>query len=132
METRPYFLLGDLFVNVTVGALVGVVCAALIGPAWNMWLGMFAGMALGMLIALVLSLGIFAVLFGAMEVMVPTMLTGMVVGMVVGMAGPMMEVGLLDGARWGAVLGVGCLAATYAANAVITRRTDDTQNTWNA
>ena len=125
MEVRPYFLLGDLFVNTAVGALVGVASAAIFGPAWNMWVGMFAGMALGMLIALVLSLAVFAVLFGAMEVMVPAMLTGMVVGMVVGMEGPMIEVSLLDGARWGALLGLVCLAITYAMNAVITRQTNN-------
>ena len=123
METRPYFLLGDLFVNAIVGSLVGLTCAALLDPSWNMWLGMFIGMALGMAIALVLSLGLFAIFFGAMEVMVPAMLTGMVAGMVVGMAAPMTEVRLHEGALWGAVLGLASLVFTYAANAVLTRRT---------
>jgi hypothetical protein len=127
VETRPYFVLGDLLVNTAVGALVGLACAALLSPAWNMWLGMFVGMALGMAMALVLSLGLFAVLFGAMEVMVPAMLTGMIAGMVVGMAAPMTEVGLAQGARWGALLGVGCLIATYAANAVLMRQTTHRQ-----
>jgi hypothetical protein len=122
METRPFFLLGDLIVNTTVGALVGLACAALFGPAWNMWLAMVIGMALGMAMALVLSLGLFALLFGAMEVMVPAMLTGMVAGMVVGMAAPMMEVSLGDGARWGALLGLLCLVMTYAANAALKRQ----------
>lgn len=122
METRPYFLLGDLLVNTAVGALVGLICAALFHPGWNMWVGMFLGMTLGMAIALVLSLGLFAVVFGAMEVMVPAMLTGMIAGMVVGMAAPMTEVSLWDGARWGGLLGVGCLIATYAANAVLKRQ----------
>lgn len=36
METRPYFVLGDLLVNLATGALVGLACAALSGPAWNM------------------------------------------------------------------------------------------------
>ena len=129
METRPYFLLGDLFVNTTVGALVGVSSAAIFGEAWNMWLGMFSGMVLGMLIALVLSLAVFAVLFGAMEVMVPAMLTGMVVGMVIGMYGPMTEVSLVDGARWGAMLGLACLVTTYAANALLTRQTRNSTET---
>lgn len=123
METRPYFVLGDLLVNLATGALVGLVCAALSGPGWNMWLSMFVCMVLGMAIALVLSLGVFAVLFGAMEVMVPAMLTGMVAGMVVGMAAPMTEVSLWDGIRWGAGLGVVCLLVTYAANAVLLRQT---------
>lgn len=123
MEIRPYFLLGDLFVNATVGSVVGLACAALLSPAWNMWLGMFVGMAMGMVMALVLSLGLFVVLFGAMEVFVPAMLTGMIVGMVVGMAAPMIEVSLWDGVRWGALLGVLCLAVTYMANAALTRGT---------
>lgn len=123
METRPYFLLGDLIVNTAVGAFVGLACAALFGPAWNMWLSMFIGMALGMAMALVLSLVVFAVLFGAMEVIVPAMLTGMSTGMVVGMAAPITEVGLGDGAYWGALLGFVCLVVTYAANAVLLRQT---------
>ena len=123
METRPYFVVGDLIVNTSVGALVGLACASFFGPAWNMWLSMFIGMALSMTMALVLSLVIFAVLFGAMEVLVPAMLTGMFAGMVVGMAAPMTEVGLWDGARWGALLGVVCLVVTYAANAVLLRQT---------
>jgi len=123
METRPYFLLGDLFVNSAVGALVGLTCAALLDPSWNMWLGMFVGMAMGMAMALVLSLAVFALLFGAMEVMVPAMLTGMIAGMVVGMAAPMTPVSLSEGARWGALLGLVCLAVTYAANTVLRKQT---------
>jgi hypothetical protein len=123
METRPYFIVGDLLVNTATGALVGLCCAALFGPGWNMWLSMFIGMALGMAMALLLSLGVFAVLFGAMEVMVPAMLTGMAAGMVVGMAAPMTEVGLGDGARWGALVGVACLLLTYVANAALLRQT---------
>ncbi len=123
METRPYFLLGDLLANVVIGALVGVTCASLFDPSWNMWLGMFLGMALGMAIALVLGVGLFFIFFGAMEVMVPTMLTGMVTGMIVGMAAPMMEVHLPDAARWGAASGIGCLGFTYVVNAFLTRRT---------
>jgi hypothetical protein len=45
IETRPYFVLGDLVSNIAVGALVGVVMAAVLGPAWNMFLAMFVTMA---------------------------------------------------------------------------------------
>ncbi len=50
MEKRPYFIAGDMLVVSTTGALVGLSCAALFGPAWNMWLSMLIGMAIGMLI----------------------------------------------------------------------------------
>lgn len=123
METRPYFLLGDLLANVSTGALAGLACAALFDPAWNMWLGMFLGMAIGMAIALVLGVGLFFIFFGAMEVMIPTMLTGMVAGMIVGMAAPMTGMSLLDGIRWGALSGIGCLGFTYVMNALLAGRT---------
>ena len=91
METRPYFLFGDLLANGLAGVLVGVVMAALFGPGWNMILAMFVGMALGMIISLPIALPLGA-LFGAMEVMVPVMTTGMVAGMVVSMASAMATV----------------------------------------
>ena len=121
LETRPYFVFGDLLANASVGAAVGLICAACFGPAWNMVLAMFAGMALGMALSLPPALG-FGALFGAMEVMVPVMTTGMVAGMVVSMAGAMGEVSLARGAQLGLTSGVGVMVATYAANAVIRRR----------
>ncbi|MFQ5697117.1 MAG: hypothetical protein ACE5IL_02400 [Myxococcota bacterium] len=42
MESRPYFILGDLLANGVIGALVGLVCVGLMGPSWNMWLGRWA------------------------------------------------------------------------------------------
>jgi len=122
METRPYFVLGDLLANVATGALVGLVMAGLFGPAWNMLLAMFAGMALGMAISLPPAL-LFGAFFGAMEVMVPVMTTGMVAGMLVSMAAAMGEVALGHGASLGAWSGAGVMLATYVANALIRRRT---------
>jgi len=121
METRPYFVLGDLLSSCGVGALVGLAMAALVGPGWNMVVAMLVGMALGMAIALPFALGLGA-LFGAMETMIPVMTTGMVAGMLVAMGAAMQVSSLSHGAALGALSGFGVLAATYLANAVLRRR----------
>ena len=84
MDSRLYFVLGDLASNLLVGALAGWLSALVIGVGWNMWLAMFLAMALGMLVGLVLFFPL-GMAFGAMEVMLPTMFSGMLSGMVVGM-----------------------------------------------
>ena len=121
METRPYFVLGDVLANSVVGALVGLASAAVFGPGWNMIIAMLAGMALGMVISLPALLG-FVVLFGAMEVMVPAMTTGMVAGMVVSMSATMGDLTLAQAALLGAKSGLGVLVAIYLANVVVKRR----------
>jgi hypothetical protein len=122
METRPYFVLGDLLANAMAGTLVGLAMAALFGPSWNMFLAMFVGMALGMALSLFVALPMGA-LFGAMEVMVPVMTTGMVSGMVVSMAATMtakMEpLSFSQAAELGLYSGIATLAACYVANAWI-------------
>ena len=119
METRPYFIFGDVLANSLSGIVVGAARAALFGPRWNMILAMFVGMALGMVISLPIALPLGA-LFGAMEVMVPVMTTGMVAGMVVSMASAMASpaepISLGRGAELGFYSGLGTLAACYAAN----------------
>jgi len=121
LETRPYFLVGDLLANVTVGALVGVASAAVFDPGWNMILAMLAGMALGMVLSLPSLLG-FVALFGAMEIMVPAMTTGMVAGMVVSMSATMEELPFASAAALGAKSGLGVIVAIYLANAIVKRR----------
>ena len=121
METRPYFVLGDLAANALAGVFVGCVCAALFGPSWNMLLAMVVGMALGMALSLPVAFAAGA-LFGAMEVMVPVMTTGMVVGMVVSMAAAMGDVGYGWAAQAGVWSGIGVVIATYVANVLIKRR----------
>jgi len=81
MDSRLYFVLGDLFSNVLVGALVGWICALLVVVGWNPALSMLLGLTLGLVLALVswIPLGM---LFGAMEVMLPVMLSGMLSGTV--------------------------------------------------
>ncbi|MGE4651801.1 MAG: hypothetical protein AAEJ53_13010 [Myxococcota bacterium] len=121
METRPYFVLGDVLANSVVGALVGVASAALFGPGWNMIIAMLVGMALGMVISLPALLG-FVVFFGAMEVMVPAMITGMVAGMVVSMSATMGPLSFASAAVLGVKSGLGVLVAIYLANIIVKRR----------
>ena len=77
MDHRLYFVLGDLFANLTTGALVGWLSWLIVDPGWNMWIAMFLMMVISMFVAIILWIP-FSVLFGAMEVMVPLMFTGMV------------------------------------------------------
>ena len=123
MESRPYFICGDLLACAGTGALVGLACAAMIGTSWNMLLAMIVGMVLGMALAMVLLI-CFLVLFGAMEVMLPGMLAGMLAGMVVSMAGAMSELSKGDGAALGTVLGVSVMIFTYAMNACLCGKVD--------
>ena len=117
METRPYFILGDIVANLVTGVAAALATVALIGPGWNMLVGMFVGMALGMALAMLLSLAVFAAFFGAMEVMLPAMLTGMAAGMWLGMAAPMGAVGALRAVEMGAATGVAVVVFTYLMNA---------------
>ncbi len=121
LETRPYFILGDLAVNVLAGSVVGLVVAALFGPAWNMLLAMIVAMGLGMAVSMPIAL-LCGACFGAMELMVPVMTTGMVAGMAVSMLAAEAEVAFGWAARVGAYSGVGVVVATYVANSVIKRR----------
>ena len=121
METRPYFVFGDIVANLLAGAVIGGLMALIFDPQWNMFLAMVVGMALGMVISLPLAL-LAGALFGAMEVMLPVMTTGMLAGMVVPMAAAMAEHSFADGVLLGAISGFAVLVATYIANTVIKRR----------
>jgi F0F1-type ATP synthase assembly protein I len=118
METRPYFLFGDILSNTLLGATVGALAAVCVSESWPMLVAMVVGMAAAMLIAAVFGavLGIF---FGAFEVMVPMMLTGMVAGMVIPMRAATQPLELLPAATEGAAIGLLALAATYMLNAVL-------------
>lgn len=125
METRLYFVFGDLLANSLAGVLVGLVMAAIFGPEWNMWLAMFLGMAIGMALSILVALPLGA-LFGAMEVMVPVMTTGMVAGMIVSMAAAMAPesdpIGLGRAAVLGLESGIATLVFCYVANVWIRGR----------
>ncbi len=119
---RPYFLVGDILSSVGVGVFTGLVCSALIEPGWYMLPAMLACMVLGMVLALLLGVLVFYRYFGAMEVIVPTMFTGMFAGMAVGMMAAVTAVEWPLAAGLGALIGLVTLAATYAANSMISGR----------
>ena len=118
MERRPYFLVGDLSSNASVGALGGLAVNSLVGETWPVVFGMVIWMCLGDLVALPVA-GVLSVLFGAMEVMLPVMLTGMLTGMLVGMAATMSVLSDTVAAGLGAIVGLLVLSVTYALNAYL-------------
>ncbi len=118
MDSRVYFVLGDLLSNIAIGALIGLVAVLVVGTQWNMWLAMFLMMVVGMAISFPLSLA-FGIYFGAMEIMVPAMLTGMMSGMVVGMWHPMSPLSVSEGAIVGALTGLIVLNAVWVANTAL-------------
>ena len=117
LETRFYFIMGDILSVTASGGVVAAVCFALIPPEWNMFLAMFLGMAIGMIISLITSAAIFVRYFGAMEIMVPTMLGGMFSGMFVSMAISMTELNYVSATGWGVAIGLIALVSTYLLNA---------------
>jgi hypothetical protein len=121
METRPYFVFGDLVMNALAGVVVGGLMALVFGPGWNMFVAMIAGMALGMIIALPLSL-LGSALFGAMEVMLPVMTSGMLAGMVIPMRAAMHPMSFIDGAEVGGLCGIAIMIVTYIVNAIVKPR----------
>lgn len=117
IETRIYFLLGDVASNVLVGAGVGTLAGVTL-TGWPPWLAMAAGMLGGMIAAMLLGLAL-GTLFGAFEVMLPVTLTGMAAGMAIPMAG----FGWPHCLTLGGGLGLLVLALTYLANLAL--RGDD-------
>ena len=120
IETRPYFVVGDLIANSALGALVGVCCALVIPQNWPSLVAMMAGMLLGMLIAIPVQLAS-SLLLGAFETMLPMMLSGMSSGMLVAMMASQKPVPWRDGLTAGALAGLAVVAFTYVMNALLTR-----------
>ena len=112
METRPFFVIGDLLVNLLVGGVSGLLASSVVDPSWNPIAAMFVGMLLGMLTAMPLS-AIFMPLFGAFEIMIPGAFTGMVAGMLVAMAATMRPLVGTTAIALGASCGLSCLAIIY-------------------
>jgi hypothetical protein len=115
MESRWYFIVGDLAANILVATAAVALSTWLIGGAWGMVPGMLAGMLIGMALALFPFFGLLSIALGVMEVMTPCMLSGMIGGMIGGMLD-------LTGAEiwsWGSGTGVTVLALVYALNATI-------------
>jgi hypothetical protein len=105
LDHRLYFAVGDFLANIAIGAIVGVVSWAIVGPSWNMWIAMIAMMALGNVIGLLFFFPV-GIKLGAMETMVPLMLSGEFSGMVVGMTAAMMMLSALEAALLGAASGL--------------------------
>jgi hypothetical protein len=120
METRPYFIMGDLISNILTGSLVGLLCVVILDPEWTMFSAMLLGMGIGMGFSAVFGALVLFRFFGAMEVMIPTMLTGMLVGMLVGMAASMMTLSAGTAVKIGALTGLVVLILTYIANYKLT------------
>lgn len=121
METRRYFVMGDIVSNVVAGALVGGACAVLLPPEWNMAVAMITGMALGVATSLPAGF-LLSGLFGAMETLLPVMTTGMVAGMAVAMQSSLTAIRPEDAAWIGGLCGLSVVIATYLANAFIKPR----------
>jgi hypothetical protein len=122
-ERRLYFIVGDVLAASVIGGVAGALAAAMVSPAWNMWLAMFAGMILGMAVSTPLSF-CFMPFFGAMEIMIPAMASGMFAGMWVAMAAAMRPVSPGLGLRGGMLIGIGVVIATYFINAWLRVRGD--------
>jgi hypothetical protein len=119
VETRPYFLFGDMLSTALIGTLAGCASVCVVRLGWNGILAMACGTVPGMAIALLLGAGVFFPLFGSLEVMLPGMMAGMGSGMVAGMLRAMGVVGYGSAPVIGAVVGLAALGATYAVNAQV-------------
>ena len=115
MDSRLYFVLGDLVSNILVGLVAGWLCALIIGVGWNMFLAMVLAMIIGMIVGTILWFPL-GMLFGAMEVMLPTMFGGMLSGMVVGMWAAMMPLGAGQAAVIGGVCGLVAIVTVWVLN----------------
>jgi hypothetical protein len=115
MDSRLYFVLGDLAGNILVGLVVGWLCSTIVGNGWNMFFTMLLTMALGMVVGLVLFFPL-GILFGAMEVMLPLMFTGMVSGMVVGMWCTMESMTAPTASFYGAICGLVSIVTIWVIN----------------
>ena len=116
MDHRLYFIFGDLISNISVGILLALCAALLVGTGWNMVIAMVVMMLFGMVLGLFLSLAL-GILFGAMEIMVPVMLTGMFSGMFSGMWLAMAEVPMLRLVWLGAITGLLVTCIIWLVNA---------------
>ncbi len=112
METRVYFILGDLAACVLAGAAGGWLAHAGVPGDMSSFFAMFIGMFLGMVSGMICGF-LLAPFFGAMEVMLPATLAGMIGGMVVAMQNAMGGVSPEDPPWTGRAAGGACLAATY-------------------
>lgn len=119
METRAYFLFGDLLGNLVVGALAAIVCGYLCSGWPFMVIGMVVAMFLGMIISTILTVTVLLKWFGAMEVMLPVMTTGMFSAMAIVMWPPGGSYSVAGAAELGLTVGFAVFVITWIINAII-------------
>jgi hypothetical protein len=118
MDHRLYFALGDFLANIAIGAVVGLICWAIVSPHWNMWIAMLAMMPVGSIVGLLLFFPI-GMKLGAMEVMVPLMFTGELSGMVTGMGAAMYVLTARDALLLGSASGLGGILVIWIVNSLL-------------
>lgn len=118
MNPRLYFLIGDVVSTALIGALVAVICIAMLPADWHMAVAMLPGMAIGMIIPFFLCIFVLGRIWGALELMVPCMLGGMLSGMAVGMAMTMSALTMARAAMIGVAVAWAALAFCHGLNAV--------------
>ena len=121
METRPYFIAGDLSCSIVVGVLTAVAATATVSEAWPMLAAMVVGMVLGMAVAAVGILG-FGPFFGMIELQMPAMLAGMLTGMVVAMTATTIPLASSTASVIGGTLGLTTFVAVWLADARLRAR----------
>jgi hypothetical protein len=131
LDHRLKYVVGDFLANLALGALVGLVCWAIVSPDWNMWIAMVAMMIVGMVIGF-LGFIATAIKLGAMEAMVPLMFTGMLAGMVVGMIQAMTPLSLEQALSHGAVCGIAGIAFIWTCNSMLRGVTREEEENVNA
>tara|TARA_B110000444_G_scaffold261157_1_gene311505 strand:+ start:4122 stop:4499 length:378 start_codon:yes stop_codon:yes gene_type:complete len=119
METRAYFLFGDLFGNLIVGVSSSIICGYLCSDWPFMIIGMIVAMFLGMIISTILTITILLKWFGAMEVMLPAMSTGMFSAMAIVMWPPGGTYTIISAIELGLFVGAIIFIITWIINAVI-------------
>jgi hypothetical protein len=118
LDHRLFFVVGDFLANIVLGAIVGLICWAIVSPSWNMWIAMFAMMPVGTIVGLLLFFPI-GIKLGAMEVMVPLMFSGELTGMVVGMGSAMYVLSLRDAVLLGAATGFVGIVVVWIVNSLL-------------
>lgn len=118
VDSRFFYILGDVLSCALTGAVVALVSYALIGLSWPVVVAMVVMMVLGMLIGLLLFFPL-SISFGAMEIMIPCMLAGMVSGMVVGMWLAMQPLTLLGAVTIGVETALCVLLFVWVANTLL-------------
>lgn len=115
MDSRLFYVMGDLGGNILVGLVVGWLCSMVVCTGWSMFLTMILTMALGMVVGMLLFFPL-SILFGAMEVMLPLMFSGMVSGMAVGMWCTMTPLAGTTASFYGALCGLVSIVVIWIVN----------------